>query len=114
MSSFWIIRDESGPLRFSGGLNSRHAEGGLIDDVVASYSDRSAALVVTSCGAGKLAILNADLGASNLPASPLFVPMMGELVGRLLAQQRAADAAPCGEPIALYLPPNAGLVKDLS
>ena len=31
------------------------------------------------CGAGTLAILNADLGASNLPTSSAFVPLIGEL-----------------------------------
>jgi hypothetical protein len=102
-----------GPLRFAGGLNSRRLDTGLSDDVLASYSDRSAALVVTSCGAGRLAILNADLNSSDLPKSPLFVPMLGELVGRLLAQRGAGDALPCGELIAMYLPPEAGRADGL-
>src|SRR5207248_10466069 len=62
------------PLRFGGGLNSRRTSAGLIDDVLASYSDRSAAIVVSACGAGHLAVLNTELNASNLPASPIFVP----------------------------------------
>jgi hypothetical protein len=102
------------PLRFSGGLSSRRLEGGLVDDVLATYSDRSAALVVTSCGAGALAVLNADLNQSNLPSSGAFVPLIGELVGRLLSQRRSDDAAPCGEPVAAYLPAEAGATAGLS
>jgi hypothetical protein len=102
------------PLRFSGGLSSRRLEGGLADDVLASYSDRSAALVLTTCGAGALAVLNADLSQSNLPSSGAFVPMIGELVGRLLSQRRSDDAAPCGEPLAAYLPAEAGAAAGLT
>jgi hypothetical protein len=102
-----------GPLRFSGGLASRRLEGGLTDDVVAAYSDRSACLVVTSCGAGALAVLNADLATSNLSVSPAFVPWIGELVGRLLGRQRLADAAACGEPLAVFLPASAGPAAGL-
>lgn len=94
------------PLRFAGGLDSRGIEGGLADDVAAAFSDRSACLVITSCGAGRLAILNADLGQSNLAASPVFVPLLGELVGRLMARAGAADAAPSGELAVSYLPPE--------
>jgi hypothetical protein len=101
-------------LRFSGGLASRRLEGGLVDDVLASYSDRSAALVMTSCGAGALAVLNADLNQSNLPSSGAFVPLVGELVGRLLSQRRSDDAAPCGEPVAAYLPAEAGAATGLT
>jgi hypothetical protein len=94
----------AGSLRFAGGLATRRIEGGLQDDVLATYSDRSACLVVTTCGAGSLAVLNADLSVSNLPTSAVFVPMIGELCGRLLAAGRATDASPCGEPLATYLP----------
>lgn len=102
-----------GPLRFNGGLASRRMDTGLAEDLVAAYGDRSACLVVTSCGAGHLAVLNADLGKSNLPRSPVFVPLMGELVGRMLGRQKASDAAPCGEPMALYLPADAGTSSGL-
>jgi len=103
-----------GPLRFSGGLGSRRIDTGLAEDLVATYSDRSACLVATACGAGYLAVLNADLGKSNLPRSPVFVPLMGELVGRMLGQQRAADVAPCGEPLATYLPADTGTSAGLT
>src|SRR5205085_7133947 len=99
-------------LRFSGGLSSRRTDGGLADDVLATYSDRSACLVVSSCGEGTLAILNADLSASNLPASPAFVPLIGELTSRLLGQRRSVEIA-CGEPVAVYLPPAAAPAAGL-
>jgi hypothetical protein len=102
-----------GPLRFAGGLSSRRLEGALADDIAATYSDRSACLVVTSCGAGTLVVLNADLAATNLPASPVFVPLVGELADRLLGRGRSADAAACGEPLAVYLPPGAGPATGL-
>jgi hypothetical protein len=104
----------TGTLRFSGGLASRRLEGALADDILATYNDRSTCLVVTACGAGTLAVLNVDLSASNLPGSPAFVPLIGELMGRLLGAQRVAEAVPCGEPLALSLPPAAGPAAGLS
>jgi hypothetical protein len=86
----------------------------LADDVLAGYSDRSACLVVTACGAGTVAILNADLSASNLPGSPAFVPLLGELMGRLVARTGGGDAAPCGEALALSLPATAGPAAGLT
>jgi hypothetical protein len=84
-----------------------------VDDILAEYSDRSAALVVTPCGAGTLAVLNTDLTASNLRASPVFVPLVEELCGRLLAVTNSADATPCGEPLAVYLPADSGTAQGL-
>src|SRR6185503_8372775 len=89
-----------GPLRFSGGLGSRRLEGALADDVLASYSDRSAFLVHTSSGVGSLAVLNADLASSNLRKSAAFVPLVGELVERLLEHNQAQTSAVSGEPLA--------------
>jgi hypothetical protein len=101
-------------LRFGGGLATRRRDEGLADDILAAFGDRSACLVVTNCGDGTLAVLNADLMASNLPASQAFVPLVGELTGRLLGQRRAADAVPCGEPAAVYLPATAGPIAGLA
>jgi hypothetical protein len=97
-----------GALRFSGGLTSRPLESGLADDVRAIYSDRSACVVITPCGAGMLAVLNADLAASSLPVSPAFVPLVGEIIDTLLVQRRADASAACGEPMAAYVPGEAG------
>ncbi|HEY8746432.1 MAG TPA: BatA and WFA domain-containing protein [Tepidisphaeraceae bacterium] len=101
------------PLRFGGGLSSRNLSQGLADDVLASYSDRSACLVVSSIGAGSLAVLNADLNQSNLVGSPAFVPLLTELVDRLLGR-RGNSVALSGEPFAAYLPPEAGAAAGLT
>ena len=95
------------PLRFSGGLSSRQMPSALQDDVLATYSDRSACLIATTCDVGSLAVLNADLSSSNLHRSPAFVPFVGELVERLLEQRRGAGVLQPGEPFAAYLPPDA-------
>jgi hypothetical protein len=103
----------AGNLRFDRGLSSHPLPGGLTDDVLAHFSDGSAALVVTACGAGNLAVLNADLAASNLRSSALFVPLIEELCGRLLTENSSTDAQACGEPLAVYLPPECGAARGL-
>ncbi|MFI5456332.1 MAG: BatA domain-containing protein [Isosphaerales bacterium] len=108
------VTETLAPLRFSGGLVSRRLADALADDVRASYSDRTACLVVSTCGAGTLAILNADLGASNLPTSSAFVPLIGELTTLLLGRQSVEAPVACGEPFALPLPADAGPVSGLS
>ena len=100
-------------LRFTGGLLSRRLPGALDEDVLASYSDRSAALVVTPCGAGQLAVLNVDLEASNLPTSAAFVPLIDELAGRLASRTQAASSVVSGESFTLELPPSAGTAAGL-
>ncbi|GMV95849.1 MAG: hypothetical protein AMXMBFR83_02190 [Phycisphaerae bacterium] len=101
------------PLRFNGGLNARPLPGALADDVLAAYGDSTAALVTATCGAATLAVLNADLPASNLPGSPLFVPMVGELVDRLLGGGRREETVFCGETVVVDLPPDAGPAAGL-
>lgn len=91
------------PLRFATMLQSRQLAAGLSDDILATYADRSACLVVSDCGAGSLAVLNADLSSSNLPGSQMFVVLLGELCGRLLAKRSSPPAAVCGEAGALAL-----------
>ncbi len=114
VSPFAVFGDELESLvrvlRFSGGLATRRLESGVGDDVLASYNDRSAFLVVSACGAGALAVMNADLYYSNLPGSPMFVPLVGELSESLLAGRGRSDAAASGEALVAYLPPEvAGL-----
>jgi hypothetical protein len=114
---FTVFGDEAAAMfssvRFSGGLSSRRVEGALLDDVLATYNDQSACLVVTACGAGTLAVLNAELNSSNLPSSPAFVPMIGELTGHLLGRDRSQESVPSGEPVAVYLPNSASPVTGL-
>lgn len=116
-SPFSVFGEESSailaPIRFGGGLATRRVEGALMDDVVATYNDQSASIVVTACGAGSLSIMNMDLGASNLPSSPAFVPIIGELVSHLLGRDRPQEPTYCGEPIAVFLPPSAVPVAGL-
>ncbi len=88
---FNTLGEEAGaliaPLRFAGTLTSHRLTTGLPDDILATYSDRSAMLVITSCGAGNLAVLNVDLTRSDLASSPVFVPLVGEIAARLMGVQ---------------------------
>ncbi len=93
-----------GRLRFAGGLSSRRLDTGVDADVLAAYNDGSAGIVLCASDAGVLAVLNADLGASNLPRTSAFVPMLAELVGQMLDRGRATEAAYCGEPLVVHLP----------
>ena len=101
-----------GPLRFAGGLSSRRREAAFQEDLLASYSDGSACLVCTSSDAGALAVLNADLAAGNLPRTGAFVPLVEELLERLLGRRLGA-AAWCGEPLVVHLPAEAGVAAGL-
>jgi hypothetical protein len=101
-------------LRFSTELVSRRRDNALLDEIAAGYSDQSACLMVTSCGAGSLAVLNADLAGSSLPASPMFVPLIGELMNQLLDPRRSQDEVACGEPMTVALPALAGPAAKLA
>lgn len=105
--------DYSTGLRFSSGLTSRKLPGGLTDDIRASYQDTSAALVVGSSGAGKVAVWNVDLGRSNIVGSNIFLPLLAEISEWLLLESGMTTVAPCGEPLAIYLPADAGLATEL-
>ena len=101
------------PLRFEPALATRRRERAASDDLVASYNNGSAAMVVTSSGAGTLAVMNVDLVRSNLPASGAFVPLIGELVERLLSHGRRNESVESGEPAAVYLPPEVASTDGL-
>jgi hypothetical protein len=102
-----------GRLRFAGGLGSRRLETGVDADVLGVYNDGSAAMVLTSSDAGALAVINADLAASNLPKTAAFVPLMAELVEQMLNRPRVANAAFCGEPLVAHLPAEVGTASGL-
>ena len=97
-----------GPLRFGGGLVSRRLERGLADEAAAGLSDGSTFLLVTSCGAGRIGVLNTDLLAGNLPASPAFVPLVNELAARLIGGGAVLEGFVIGDAATFPLPPNAG------
>lgn len=103
----------TGPLRFGGGLNSVRVENTLDDDLLATYSDGTACLVLTSSDAGALAVLNADLSRSNLPTSEAFVPLLDQLVQRLLQRRAAMPGATGGEPVVVRLPNGIGTASEL-
>ena len=103
----------TGRLRFAGGLSSRRLERGLQQDVLATYSDGSAGLVLTSSDAGALAVINADLAASSLPRTGAFVPLLDELVDRMLQRNRRRDEAVCGEQLVVNLPAESGAASTL-
>jgi hypothetical protein len=103
-----------GSLRFSGGLPSRRSDRGLADEILASFSDRSAAIVATPCGAASLGIINADLSNSTIPSSNAFVPLVTELVGRLMGVRADRTSVNTGEAMALFLPAEAGAITGLT
>jgi len=100
-------------LKFAGMLASRPVSGGLKEEISASYSDQTAALVISRCVNGNIAVLNADLAQSDLAGSVAFVPLVGEIVDLLVGSRRSEEALVCGERAAIELPPDAGLAGDL-
>lgn len=106
--------EATGALRFAGGLVTRRRPNALADDVLATFNDQSAFLVMTSSGGGRLAVLNADLARSDLPRSPVFVPMLSELLQKeLLTAGESTLTFPCGEPVTAVLLPASESVDTL-
>ncbi|MEX0725741.1 MAG: BatA and WFA domain-containing protein [Planctomycetaceae bacterium] len=103
----------TGRLRFGGGLNSSRLENTLDDDVLATYNDGTACLVLTFFDAGALAVLNADLARSNIATSEAFVPLLDQLVERLLQRRTTVTEATGGEPIVIRLPADVGPASEL-
>jgi hypothetical protein len=116
-SPFRLFGDDlaslTGPVRIFGGLETRNREGSLADDVLAQLSDRSAFLVAATSEHGALIVLNAELGLSNLTGSPLFVPMLGELVQRLLGSNQSAPEIATGKPFTVALPSEVDTINEL-
>ncbi len=102
-----------GTARFAGGLSSRRLEGGLADDVLATYNDGSACLVSTVSDAGSLVVLNADLAASELPGKSLFVLLVQALTDRIMNRNGGPAQAWCGERLVAQLPPDVLSVNGL-
>ncbi len=102
-----------GRLRFAGGISSRRLETGLESDVLATYNDGTAGIVLSSSDAGALAVINADLAASDLPKTSAFVPLLAELIGQMLERDQRAGSAACGEPLVVQLPAEAGAAAGL-
>lgn len=92
------------PVRIYGGLPTRTTAEGLRDQVLAELSDTSALLYVTGVGAGQIAVLNGDLGQSNWPVQPTFLPVISELTHALLSQRNQGLATHAGETLVASLP----------
>ncbi|MEN6451315.1 MAG: hypothetical protein ABFC96_12560, partial [Thermoguttaceae bacterium] len=100
-------------LRFAGGISSRRLETGLESDLLATYNDGTAGIVLTASDAGQLAVINADLAASDLAKTSAFVPMLAELIGQMLDRGQRNVATPCGEPLVAPLPAETGSAAGL-
>jgi len=100
--------------RFNGGLSSLPAENARKDELLASYGDGTACIVLSPSDAGTLAVINADLGASNITQTAAFNPMMDELVQEMLTANRVEDAFACGRQLVKNLPPEVGAAVELS
>jgi Aerotolerance regulator N-terminal/von Willebrand factor type A domain len=102
--------------RIGGGLASRALESGLRDQVVAELSDSSALLFMTSCDAGTVAVLNADLDESNWCSQPSFFPVFNELISAVYSNRNSSPEASGGEPLIRQLsstiPETASLVAE--
>ncbi len=98
------LNDAVRPLRSIPGLVSRRTENGIPEDILATYSDGSACIVLSRMGDGALAVLNIDLTRSNLPQLPAFVPILGDLAAEMLVKRTARQSITCGESVAAYLP----------
>jgi len=101
------------PIRIAGGLVSKRLETGLAEEILAQLSDGSTFLTVTHSDSGSLAVMNVDLEKSNLPASAMFVPIVGELAERLLQETGSTCEFTGGEPMAIYLPAEIGNLDGL-
>ncbi|MFO0914518.1 MAG: BatA and WFA domain-containing protein [Pirellulales bacterium] len=98
------------PVRFGGGLATRATEEGLQDQVLGELSDSSAWGYLTSCDAGQVAVINADLEDSNWCTQPTFVPVLGHVLNQLATGRVPSTWSACGEPMVQLL--AAGLPND--
>ena len=85
--------------RIGGGLATRTLETGLRDQVVAELSDSSSLLFLTSCDAGTVAVLNADLDESNWCSQPSFFPVFNELINATFSNRNSSPESFGGEPL---------------
>ena len=101
------------PIRIGGGLGTELSDEALQDRVLATLSDQTALLTLSDSGAGRLAILNADLEQSNLAILPAFLPLMGELTAAVLPASGSVSESPCGNPMVRLLPSELSIEDDV-
>jgi len=96
-------------------LKTTEDASGVPEDVLARWSDGSAAMVCTDVGNGRLVIWNCDLLRSSLPRSPFFIVLVRELTLMLLADRFGVESAlPVGAARVLAVPPGAESTQGLS
>jgi hypothetical protein len=96
-------------------LKTGPVAGGVPEDVLARWSDGSAAMVVAPAGAGSLVVWNADLVRSTLPRSAFFVALLRETAELLLnADVGPGGALPVGSARLVPLPAGVESVSGLS
>jgi len=73
--------------------------------VVARYSDNGAAIVVKSYGLGRVVLVTStcDLGWTDLPLSPVFLPLVHQVVRQLSRPVVSADRCEVGQPLRVPL-----------
>ena len=94
-------------LMLSGGLASSSGDSAADNDnILAKYSDGSAALTIADAGSGRLAVLNMAVGGDelHLGAHALFVPMIQELCLELLDNGTEHSTHVSGTPLSVPLP----------
>lgn len=101
------------PVRIGGGLGTEMTEEALQDRVLAKLSDQTALVTLSDCGAGKLAVLNADLEQSNLAFLPAFLPIVGELTSSVLRSSGSVVESPCGATMVRRLPGNLSIEDEV-
>jgi hypothetical protein len=99
--------------RIGGGCPTRSLDNAVVDAIAATLSDRSAMLYFTDVGAGKLAVLNADLSRSNIAYHAGFVPMIVETIGRLTDTGGALTSTASGQAVVRDLPNDSGAPDQL-
>ncbi|MCA9137054.1 MAG: BatA and WFA domain-containing protein [Planctomycetales bacterium] len=99
--------------RIGGGLPTRRTEAGSVDAISATLSDRSVLLFFADAGAGRIAVLNADMARSNLGYHAAFVPLVIETIGRLTDKRQSVAPSVAGRAIVRELPSGVDSINDL-
>ena len=100
-------------LQLMSALQSQKISSGVPEEILATYEDGSAWLIIARIASAKMGILNMDLAESDLPKSSCFVPLLNEIVELLLAPSQTADSARSGERFSTFWPQHLSGLKHL-
>lgn len=88
-------------------LQTAPEEGGVPQDVLATWSDGNAALIETVAGSGRLVLWNGDIISGGFARNGFFVALVRETAAQLLTDPDVLTGPlPCGTSRALMLPPS--------